>query len=352
VIHTAGVVQDGTVGALTAAHLDTVFRPKADAAWELHRLTEHLDLSAFVLFSSAAGTLGSPGQANYAAANTFLDGLAHYRRTNGRPATSLAWGLWQQSSGLTAKLGEADVARMAQQGILPISTEDALALFDQALAMGCAHAIPARLTPEVARRRAGVTASSPARTGLRQAAGALGRERSATASWADRLTGLEPQEQHSVVVELVRTEAAAVLGHADTTAIGRKRPLKEAGFDSLTAVELRNRLGAMVGLRLPASLVFDHPTPIAIAEHLLTKLIPEQPDAGEAVRSQLKGLEATILAAPPDESLRLDIAAHLREILRKIESEPSPVDDGTTDVLDKIDGATDDEIFNFIDNEL
>nr|WP_086859593.1 type I polyketide synthase [Streptomyces milbemycinicus] len=280
VIHAAGALDDGLIGTLTPERLERVLRPKVDAALNLHELTRGLDLSAFLLYSSLAGTLGSPGQANYAAANTFLDALAARRRAAGLSGVSLAWGHWEQSSELTGRLDQADRARMARSGIVPMTTDQGLALFDAALRMAEPLAVTSRLDPtawasgagsEVVRAlaRCLAVAGPVRRARVAQAAEAQGGEGSALVR---RLAALSEGERTAALVDLVRTHVATVLGHGSPAAVEPERAFKELGFDSLTAVELRNRLQSATGLRLPATLIFDHPTPNALAEHLRSEL--------------------------------------------------------------------------------
>ncbi|MGC9543166.1 SDR family NAD(P)-dependent oxidoreductase, partial [Streptomyces sp. UG1] len=275
VIHAAGVLDDATVQSLTPDRLDTVLRPKADAAWNLHHLTQDHDLAAFVLFSSITGTLGSPGQANYAAANTFLDALAHHRHTQGLPATSLAWGLWEQTSGMTAHMEDGDRARMLGGGVLPISSERGLALFDTALTTGRPALVATRFDLTAVRAQATAGQLPPVlcgllRTPLRRVAAAA--PEADASGLPQRLAGLSADEQEGMLLDLVGTHASAVLGHAASNGLDADRAFRELGFDSLTAVELRNRLTTATGLRLPASLVFDHPTPRGLARHLRCEL--------------------------------------------------------------------------------
>ncbi|MFE0176326.1 SDR family NAD(P)-dependent oxidoreductase [Streptomyces sp. NPDC059002] len=288
VVHMAGVLDDGLVTSLTADRIDAVLRPKVDAAWHLHELTKDLGLSAFVLFSSAAGTLDGAGQSGYAAANAFLDGLARHRAGLGLPALSLAWGFWEQRTGLTAHLADADVERMARAGVRPIPTEDGLQLLDAALGAGDPLLLPVGLDLPALRRAGDVP---PLLRGLvpapaRRAAAA----RTETASFADRLAALTPAERDAELLELVRTHVAAVLGHGADMVLDPRRAFREAGFDSLTAVELRNRLGNAVGLRLPATLVFDYPDANALVGHLKRELVgpdaPQAPAADAAVLAQ------------------------------------------------------------------
>ncbi|MET7702255.1 SDR family NAD(P)-dependent oxidoreductase [Streptomyces sp. NPDC005485] len=269
VIHAAGVLDDATVAALTPQRLDTVLAPKADAAWHLHELTADCDLKLFALFSSAAGTLGAAGQANYATANVFLDALAAHRHAAGLPATSMAWGLWAEATGMTGDLDEAATERLRRQGFPAMTTAEGLALFDQALTLDDPLLLLIRLDLAALRAQAGAGS-------LHRILGELVRvpvRKTATAgaaggSLADRLARLPEPERDTLLLDLVRSHVADVLGHDSADAVEADRAFKELGFDSLTAVELRNRLSATTGLRLPATLVFDHPTARAAAQHL------------------------------------------------------------------------------------
>ncbi|KAB8167949.1 SDR family NAD(P)-dependent oxidoreductase [Streptomyces sp. 3MP-14] len=279
VVHAAGVLDDGIVTSLTPERVDTVLRPKVDAAWHLHELTLGLDLSFFVVFASAAATFGAAGQAGYCAANTFLDALAEHRRALGLPAVSMAWGLWEQPGGMTASLGDVDRRRMAGGGLLPLTEAEGLALFDAALSHGAPALVPARLDLAGLRRRG--AAVPPVLRGLVRTAAPRARE--GADIQADglrrRLHGLGEDEQRRIVLDLVRAQASAVLGHGSPDAVEEGRAFQEMGFDSLTAVELRNRLNAEAGTRLPATLVFDHPTPTALAARILADLAGELPGA-------------------------------------------------------------------------
>ncbi|MFF5854539.1 SDR family NAD(P)-dependent oxidoreductase [Streptomyces sp. NPDC012751] len=274
VIHAAGVLADGVLTSLTPERLDTVFRPKADAAWNLHELTTDLDLSAFVLFSSAAATLGSPGQGNYAAANAYLDALAVRRRALGLPAHSLAWGLWAEAGGMTGTLGETDRTRIARGGVAPLETEDGLALFDAALRGPDPAVLPVRL--DTASLRAQGEEPAPlfrALVPVRRAGAATGQGAAGGAdALRERLAGLPEGEREPFLTALVQSHVATILGYRSAQDVGRALAFRELGFDSLAAVELRNRLTAATGLKLPATLVFDHPTPAELARHLLAEL--------------------------------------------------------------------------------
>ncbi|MGP9017967.1 type I polyketide synthase [Streptomyces sp. BR1] len=283
VVHTAGVLDDGMIASLTPDRLDAVLRPKADAALHLHELTRELPLSAFVLFSAIAGTLGSAGQANYAAANVTLDALAQHRHARGLPATSLAWGLWADASGMTGGLDAAQLRRMEQHGMGALPAAEGMALLDTALAAGRPLLVPARLDLAGLRTAAGPGPVAPV---LRALLGAGGRRTAHTRTdggtpLAERLHRLAAPEQDRALLDLVRTQVASVLGHASAERVDPERAFKDLGFDSLTAVELRNRLGAVTGLRLATALVFDHPSPAALVRHLRAELLGDPREVAE-----------------------------------------------------------------------
>ncbi|HZN19902.1 MAG TPA: acyltransferase domain-containing protein, partial [Micromonosporaceae bacterium] len=306
VVHTAALVDDATVAALTPQQLDRVLAPKVDGAVNLHELTRDRDLAWFVLYSGAAGLAGGPGHGNYAAANTFLDALAAHRRAQGLPATSLVWGLWAQASGLTGEMDQADRSRAARTGTVPLSSAEGLALFDAALALDEALLVPLRL--DLAMLRAQEAAGSapallrglvraPARRAAAEA-GAAGSIGSAAASEVlRRLAGRTREEQDQVLLDLVRTHAATVLGHPSVDAVEPESAFKDLGFDSLTAVELRNRLNLATGLRLPATLVFDYPNPTVLARHLRDEVTGSQDRATVATRVAVTADEPVAVVA-------------------------------------------------------
>ncbi|MFI9220102.1 type I polyketide synthase [Streptomyces werraensis] len=274
VVHLAGVLDDGVIAALTPERLATVFAPKVDAVRHLDALTRDLDLDAFVVFSSAAALMGSAGQGNYAAANAFLDGLMATRREAGLPGLSLAWGLWEQSTGLTAHLGAVDQARMSRGGVLALTPAEGLHILDLGLHMGQALLVPIKLDLRTLRGQAGDGGGVPhllrglVRAGRRSARAAAGD----SGTLVRRLAGLSQAEQESVLLSVVQTEAGAVLGFTSQELTQGTRGFSDIGFDSLTAVELRNRLSAATGVKLPATLIFDYPTPVALARHLREEL--------------------------------------------------------------------------------
>ena len=266
VIHAAGILDDALLTDMSAEQLDAVLSAKADAAWHLHRLTTGSDLAAFVMFSSAAGVLGSPGQANYAAANAFLDALAHQRHQTNRPATSMAWGYWQTQSGMTAHLATADLTRLASAGLTPLTAEHGVALFDAALASHAATVVASPISTITLARLARQHMLDPMLSGLTHV-----RPRAAAASprsLATRLAGESPAQRLSALTEIVTATIASVLAHPDPASLDPDRPFQDLGIDSLTALALRNSLTEQTGLVLPATLALDHPTPAAVAKHL------------------------------------------------------------------------------------
>ncbi|GAA2101524.1 hypothetical protein GCM10009801_74890 [Streptomyces albiaxialis] len=309
VVHTAGVLDDGVVGSLTRDRVDAVLRPKVDAAWNLHELTKDAALSAFVLFSSAAGVLGSAGQGNYAAANTFLDALARYRRLAGLPGTSLAWGLWEQSSGLTGTLGEADRQRKARDGLRPMPSASALSLFDASVAGIRPFTVPVRL--DLTALGAGLQADEVPPMlrrlvrGTRRSAAVAGR--GGANGLPERLRTASPAQRSRLLLNLVRGHVVAVLGYADADAVEAGRAFKDLGFDSLTAVELRNRINRDTGLKLPATAVFDYPTSRVLADHLGTYFAADG-DTGTAGRTGA-GADGIPFGADDEETVRRMLAS-------------------------------------------
>ncbi|MEU7415040.1 type I polyketide synthase, partial [Streptomyces sp. NPDC042638] len=307
VVHAAGVLDDGLIESLTPERLDAVLRPKVDAAVYLHELTRDLGLTAFVLFSSAAATFGAAGQGNYAAANMFMDALAAHRRAHGLPAISLGWGFWAERSDMTGHLGEVDMARMARFGMTPLSADEGLALFDVAHTTDEALLVPTRMDVAVLRANArpGTVPAilrhligAPARRVVESAGADDG-----TPALARRLAGLAPDEREALLLDLVAENVAAVLGHTDTIAV--ERAFKDLGFDSLTAVELRNRLNAATGLRLSATLVFDYPTPAAAARHIVGELLGPDFTDGEQQAAVPNPATATARLLPADEPIAI-----------------------------------------------
>ncbi|WP_452094425.1 type I polyketide synthase [Dactylosporangium darangshiense] len=348
VFHTAGVLDDGVLASLTPERFSGVLRPKVDAAWHLHELTRGHDLAAFVTYSSLASTLGNPGQANYAAANTFLDALAAHRRSLGLPGLALAWGLWGQASSMTGHLDAADLARISRGGVTPLATDDALALLDTALATGRAAVAPARLDLPALRGLAASGMVAPPLRGLvRLPARRVGAGADAS-TLRQRLAQAGPDGQRQVLADMVLGTVGTVLGHASAERLDAGLAFKDLGFDSLTAVELRNRLGGSTGLRLPATLVFDHPNPNSLIEHLLQELAPATGPA--STLDELDRLAAALAGLTPGEQERQQITSRLQAMLARFTANvPGPSE---PDLAGRIEAATAADIFDLIDNEL
>jgi polyketide synthase 12 len=354
VVHTAGVLADATLENLTPDRLHRVLEPKVDAAWNLHELTAGHDLAAFVLFSSIAGTLGAPGQANYAAANTFLDALARLRRGRGLPATSLAWAHWAQDTGMTGHLSEVDRARMRRSGTLALPTAAGLDLLAAALHRGEPALVPVQLDLK-ALRRPGAAEPHPVLRALAGSPAARpdgarpGPDRGAANAGADALASQDPQRREERLLALTRAHAAAILGHDDPRSVTPGQAFKELGFDSLTSVELRNRLATATGLRVPAAAVFDHPTPDRLAAYLASLAGPpaaEPPSLLEQIsrlRSAFDGLGAAERGRDRDRA-----SAALRELLRLWQDAGGPGPDRAVDLAE----AGDEELFSELDEAL
>ncbi|AWW42211.1 type I polyketide synthase [Streptomyces cadmiisoli] len=352
VIHTAGVLDDTILTDLTPERLDTVLRPKIDAAHHLHELTQHLNLNAFVLYSSIAGLIGNAGQANYAAANTYLDALAHHRTTQGLPATSLAWGLWEQTSTISGELNDADLRRIKRLGLLPLPTHQAMTLFDTATTT--THPLLA-ISPldHTTLRKAGDALPPPLRglapVGRRRTAAAA-EGRSSGPSLAQRLGALSDEERTQALIDLVRAQVAAVLGHADPSTIAADRAFQDLGFDSLTAVELRNQLNKTTGLRLPSTLVFDHPNTTALATYLRDQIKVEKVSPADAVVEQLGRLKTVIRSAAADPAAYESLAGQLRELLGVADEVNGRTRADATPDDNDLDAASDAELFALIDD--
>ncbi|MFE9429336.1 SDR family NAD(P)-dependent oxidoreductase, partial [Kitasatospora sp. NPDC006697] len=265
VVHAAGVLADAVVTDLTADQLATALRPKVDAGWLLHELTLEHPVEEFVLFSSAVGTIGVPGQANYAAGNAFLDALATHRRAAGLPAVALAWGLWEETGAMTGHLGAADRGRLARYGIGPVPTALALDVLDTATDQE--HLVVSPWDEAVLRAEA-VAGRLPALFGALLRVPVAADSRTGGGAWAARLAAVPAHDRLRTLTGLLREQTAQVLGHPEPDSIAAERAFKELGFDSLTAVELRNRINALSGLTLPATVVFEHPTVASLAERL------------------------------------------------------------------------------------
>ncbi|MGW0786596.1 SDR family NAD(P)-dependent oxidoreductase [Streptomyces sp. NPDC002913] len=353
VVHAAGLLDDGVVTGLTPERLSRVFAPKADAAWYLHELTAGLDLSAFVMFSSVAGALGNPGQANYAAANAFLDGLAAHRHAHGMPAQSISWGLWEQDSGMTGHLAADDTSRL---GVAALPAEAGLALLDAAVSSGAPQLVAARLDLPALRRRRdtlshvfhGLVGTPP-----RRAEAASGtRQEGSGDELRSRLAGADAEARRQELLALVRSQVAKVLGHERSEAVDVNRGFMDAGIDSLMALELRNGIGALLGRRLPATFVFDYPSVTAVVGYMLDELFGGEAENGtQLLEAEIRKLESMMAGVAADESDRTRIADLLRGIAAGWSDNSA---DGTASEEARVDldSVTADELFGILDSEL
>ena len=349
IFHTAGVLDDGVVGSLNPQRVDHVFRPKVDAALVLHELTAERELGAFVLFSSIVGVMGNAGQASYAAANAFLDALSAHRHAAGLPAISLAWGPWG-GEGMAARLSDADRARMRRRGLVPLAPSDGLALLDTAMGRPDVLLVPAHLdTSAVA------THGDAAPTMLRGMVRSIARPRAAanvgatTMSLEQRLATLAEPERERAVLDLVRSEIVSVLDLGRPEGLGPDRPLKDFGLDSLVAVELRNRLQTVTGLRLPSTLLFDYPTPGALAKMIRDELNLDHAVAAAVstpINTELDRLETMVRAMSDIDLERAGVVGRLRKLVSRF------MDDDDDAPADDFEGVSDDELFSMIDSEI
>jgi acyl transferase domain-containing protein/acyl carrier protein len=354
VIHSAGVLDDGVLESLDRERLDRVLVPKADAAWNLHELTAELGLSQFLLFSSVAGILGAPGQANYAAANTFLDALAAHRQAAALPATSMAWGGWALESGMVAG-SEAELARAIQQvrerlGLRPMSPSQGLDLFEAARELGEPLLVPAQLDSAALRIRAKAGTLPAVLRGLVRVPREAEVERG---SLLKLLADVPEAEREAATLELIRGHIAAVLGHESAAEIDPERPFQELGFDSLAAVELRNRLTAATGMRLAPTLVFDYPTAAALAGYLVAEVAPDSAGAERELREAelreaISGLEAMLTPVKADPEARERVSARLRSLLVELGDGEEPDGEAPTEGLEAM---SHEEMFELIDQE-
>ncbi|HEY1971662.1 MAG TPA: SDR family NAD(P)-dependent oxidoreductase, partial [Pseudonocardia sp.] len=367
VIHAAGVLDDGIIESLTPSRVEAVMRPKVDGAWNLHALTENLELDDFVLFSSMAGIWGNAGQGNYAAANSFLDALAARRVRAGLPAISLAWGPWQVSGsdavggggGMTGQIEDADWRRMARHGLRPLSGGDGLTHLGAVIgrsrripATTPALLVPVNLDLGALRRHNGVglpplLSGLVGRTGAGPARRVLGPVESPERNGlAARLAALAPAVRERAVQDVVRTQSARVLGLAGPDAVDAGRSFLQLGLTSLTALELRNQLSSAAGLTLPASVIFDYPTPAALAGYLCANVVPTE--TALPVLDGLDRLASLLSAVDQDSDRRSEIIIRLEGMIADFRTRTA--DNATT--YHELSVANDEEMFDLIDREL
>ncbi|MER5556437.1 type I polyketide synthase [Streptomyces sp. NPDC002793] len=350
VVHAAGVLDDASVAELTPERLGPVLRAKADAARVLHELTAAHDVTKFVLFSSAVGVLGGVGQANYTAANAFLDALAHQRAAAGLPATALAWGLWGVDGGMSGGLRDTDLRRMARAGVMPLSASDGLALLDRALAADDPALVPIRLDHGVLTAHAAAGRLDPVYSGLVRARS----RRAAAAPQRPQWSEMPAEQRERELLHLVRTRVAAVLDHDAPSAVDATLAFRDIGFDSLTAVELRNTLADAIGAPLSAGAVFDHPTPAALAAHLDDVVRRAAAPARLPVLAQLDLLEAALAELPAGDAVRAQVQGRVRGLVTAWDGTapgPSVVPTAENDVSTRLAGASEDDVLAFIRSE-
>ncbi|GGO32834.1 polyketide synthase [Micromonospora parathelypteridis] len=338
VVHTAGVLDDGLITSLTPERLDRVLAPKVDAVQHLHELTADRNLDMFVVFSSAAGVVGNPGQGAYAAANSFLDALMAERTAAGLAGTSLAWGLWEQADGMGGDLH--------RSGVAGLSDADGLRLFD----VGWAHGgllVPMRLDLAAIRRE--TETPHLFRTLVRSGTRRRAQRNSGPNDLAARLTAMSSGERLDTLLDSVRRHTAGVLGFAGAEQVLPQRGFLEIGIDSLTAVELRNQLGASLGRKLPATLIFDYPTPALLAEHLAGQFGQDHAMTSLSAYAEIDKLEALLNALSGEIDDRAGITARLRDVMAKW---TATRDNGEQTATDNLRTATADELFDMLDSEL
>jgi acyl transferase domain-containing protein/acyl carrier protein len=344
VAHAMRVLDDGVLESLDGERLERTMRPKADAAWNLHELSERAELSEFLLFSSSVATVGGAAQANYAAANAFLDALAAHRRASGLPARSIAWGP-TDPGGDGDGLEDAGRARLARAGFTVLPAPRIVELLDMARSLDQPYIAALELDRGALRVAAREGNASPVMRGLVGVAVRPRREE----LLAERLASIPEQERPALALEIVRGHIAAVLGHPSAEDVDPERPFQELGFDSLSAVELRNRLVATTGTRLPPTLAFDYPTPVALAGYLTERCAGGGVSHEEEVESALASLESALAELGEDQGVRGRIGMRLRAALAALAGEdPAPVEVEAGDLA----AMSNDEVFALLDEEI
>uniref|UniRef100_UPI003D719007 beta-ketoacyl reductase n=1 Tax=Streptomyces cucumeris TaxID=2962890 RepID=UPI003D719007 len=362
VMHAAGVLDDGVLDGLSVERFEGVLRAKAEGARHLHELTRDVGLSAFVLFSSFSATVGGAGQGNYAAANAYVDALAEVRRAEGLPATSIAWGPWAED-GMAAENALVS-GRMERFGLPPMNPELAVKALEQSLVDSETCPVItdvdwSRFAKELMGSRTTVLFGEIAEVReLYRTVGnsSEGGPAESTSALAETLAALPVAERESVLLDLIRKHTATVLGYAAQTGIDAERGFFEMGLDSLTAVELRNRLNTASGLRLPSTALFDYASPAALARHLLAELAPDQSAPENALPAEIDRLESVLSALPEDDMARARAVVRLQSMLAKLSqagAAPGGLGAAGDDAEDDdFDGVSVDELFDVIDREL
>ncbi|MFF2551106.1 type I polyketide synthase [Nocardia sp. NPDC058058] len=318
VVHIAATLADSTFAGLTRAHLDRVLHAKTLGARHLHELTTGLELSMFVLFSSAAGAFGAPGQANYAAANVYLDALAQHRAHLGLPAVSMAWGWWEQETSNTDQLDDKDRARLARMGITPIPTAEALTLFDTGLGWGRPYVVPVGLDVALLRAAASVAELPPFFRALLHTRTKATTQLNDPAQLAKRLSGMSPEQQHAVVVEMVKVPIAMVLGYSSPESVLPDREFTEMGIDSLSSIELGSHLRALTGVKLANSVIFQYPTVSLLARHILEQVTPADAELAGPILAEVAMLIDRLADMHGDREIPAELLARLTGPLERL----------------------------------
>jgi acyl transferase domain-containing protein/acyl carrier protein len=348
IVHAAGVTDDGTVGLLTREQMDRVLAPKVDGALHLHELTKHMPLSAFVVFSSIAGTFGKAGSANYAAANAFLDALVAHRRAQKLPAVSIAWSLWEEGTDMSHRVRDVEKQRLSSAGMEAISSEEGLRLFDEACRADAGLAIAMPLNVSALRVLVQAEMLPALLRGLAPASARHSHSRAG--SLVRRLRNLDGSERAAVTLDVVCSEVASLLGHASAAAVDPHRAFRELGFDSLTALELRNKLNVITGLRLPATLVFNYPTCATLADYLLERMPQDAMVDANPVQGELGRLEEAVASSALEEGERTAVQARLQALIVQLGDRSSSEED--LSVAQQIESATAEEMIDLIDKQM
>nr|AQV04237.1 SwnK-like protein 1 [Slafractonia leguminicola] len=307
VVHAAGAQDNGVLSALTPQRCATAFGAKLDGAWYLHQLTRDMDLDFFVMYSSTFGIMGMMGHANYAAANTFLDSLAHLRRSEGLPATSVAYGAWEGGGMAAGITGTGTLTHLTQLGLDMHTSEEGLGLFEAAVYSGRALTVAARLDSERLQSYFEERGSIPPL--YRSLVGQVGRRAPRGSNLRKALSEAAPDQHLGIMLAMVRETVAKALGFALPDHVDVNRPLQDIGIDSLTAVLMRNQLATLTGLTLTARLAFQHPNLQKLSQFLLSELQQEKSNSSPG-SDTLQLNMAAIMKGCLDPSFTFDNAVH------------------------------------------
>ncbi|MER7475844.1 beta-ketoacyl reductase, partial [Micromonospora sp. NPDC000018] len=351
VVHASAVLDDAMINDIRLEQIERVLQAKVDVAYNLHELTLDLDLSAFIMFSSFAGSVSSSGVGNYAPSNAFLDALAQHRRGLGLSGTSIAWGAWAGGGMAEGPFGEL----LHRHGVPEMAPEAAIAALHQAVDHGEAFLTIADIAWERFSVAFTATRPGPLISDLPDVRRLQAAERTATLetggspdSLQEHLAGLPAADRLAVLLAVVRSQVAAVLNYPSAESVDEHRAFRELGFDSVTAVELRNRLGAATGVALPVTLVFDYPTPTTLAEYLFAEVAQDDVVTPTALLDDLDRIADSLDVVARDEAARMRAAVRLQAMLSRLGQDSG----GGSDIGRHLDGASDDELFAMVDRDL